>query len=181
MDIDNLVCNLGEVTAAFDAAVVASNLSDAQIADEVGCDQSTIGRIRKGQREPGAILFARALVIVGKTPNEVLLRRPGQPRMFDDAFDADEHADFARIVETFKSIKRKNNGPVSPVKMFTEALIAVDETIPAPAAVVQVHADGVKTIEPMPTTAITRKGDTGKSDRLKAVSEDAPDYPAKNE
>ncbi len=184
MNIDSMAKNFPEVAAAFDLLCDTSGITDREIAEAAQCAAPTIGRIRTGENEPRVVLFTRACLRMGKTPNDLLLNRPGEARLDDPAFDADEHADFARIVETFKSIKRKNNGPVSPVKMFTEALIAVDETIPAPAvqAVVQLHADGVKTIEPAPDKEErTRKGDTGKSDRLDRVSEPDAEYGEKTE
>lgn len=186
MDINLTARRFDEVAAGFDVLCEQTGITDAELAISAGCAAPTIGRIRKGISEPGAVLFTKAVLRLGKTPNDLLLRKPADVQLDDEQFNEDERADLSRMMETFKSLKRLSTSPVSPVKMFSEALAAIEVTMREGAeemkVMVREHSDGVKTLEPFvpPTKAErTRKGDSGKSDRLKPierVGEDASDY-----
>ncbi len=160
MEIDTLARTFPEIATTFDAACAASGITESEIAESAQCAQSTIGRIRKAEREPGVVVFTRAVLRLGKTPNDFLLRIPGDIRINDVEFDEDERADFARMVETFKTLKRRSRGPTSPVKMFTEALVAVEVTSREPQQIPvgsSIQKDGkITTYQPPPETMGTK-------------------------
>ena len=181
MEIATLARTLPEIAASFDSLCEETGITETELAEAAQCAQSTIGRFRNAKAEPGIVLFTRAVLRLGKTPNELLLRAVAETPYRIEEFDEEENRYLARIKETFRSLKRKNpHGPVSPVIIFGEALFAVDETVPLPApavqATVQVHDDGVKTIDPAPKSERTRKGDSVKPENAKSVSEDAAEY-----
>lgn len=184
---NEIVCDSKEYGEKFRDARVEAGLSLADLAKRLNdagikSDSSAMSRLERDQQEPGVIWAANAAVALNTTLDGLVYKTRPPVRTRRELKDSEQKA-LAKIVDELTKL----NDEYPDIEWFEVAAASAKGTresvreqnaIPA-GSNVKSAAPGEKTYEPPTKDERSRKGDTGKSDRLRAVSEDAPNYPEK--
>lgn len=134
-------------------------VSDATLASEVGCAQSSISRIKTGEREPGVLLFTKIALFLGKTPNDYLLRDQITAQI-QEGLQSEDVARVRRMVDIFMRIRARFPTGPDPLQISLEAVEAIETSIiqrygppiedKRPVGISHVDEQGIQVIEPIP-------------------------------